>query len=143
MLFRSDVFLDLSFSNQMSEYIMMNRPVIASRTRTVRHYFSEDALAFFEPGDPANLARQMARLYGDAQLREHLARQARQEYNPICWEVMRKRYLGLMARLARTAGAESATAARHLEGTKPETASSTASPPAPSASHPSPCSPAP
>jgi glycosyltransferase involved in cell wall biosynthesis len=96
---RQDVFLDLSFSNKLSEYIIMDKPVIASRIRTVRHYFSEEALAFFEPGNPADLARQMARLYRDHPLRGQFARQAAREYKPICWEVMKKRYLVLMAKL--------------------------------------------
>jgi glycosyltransferase involved in cell wall biosynthesis len=96
---RQDVFLDLSFSNKLSEYIIMDKPVIASRIRTVRHYFSEEALAFFEPGNPADLARQMARLYRDHPLRGQFACQAAREYKPICWEVMKKRYLVLMAKL--------------------------------------------
>jgi glycosyltransferase involved in cell wall biosynthesis len=96
---RQDVFLDLSFSNKLSEYIIMDKPVIASRIRTVRHYFSEEALAFFEPGNPADLARQMARLYRDDRLRNQFARQAAKEYKPICWEVMKKRYLALMGKL--------------------------------------------
>jgi glycosyltransferase involved in cell wall biosynthesis len=96
---RQDVFLDLSFSNKLSEYIIMDKPVIASGIRTIRYYFSDEALAFFEPMNPADLAKQMVRLHQDAELRGRFAQRAKEEYQPICWEVMKERYLALMARL--------------------------------------------
>jgi glycosyltransferase involved in cell wall biosynthesis len=105
---RQDVFLDLSFSNKLSEYIVMDKPVISSRLRTIRHYFSEEALAFFEPGNPKDLARQMATLYRDTELRDRYVRLAKKEYEPICWEVMRERYLSLMARLINLSSKEPA-----------------------------------
>jgi glycosyltransferase involved in cell wall biosynthesis len=96
---RSDVFLDYSFSNKLSEYIIMDKPVISSRLRTIHHYFSENALAFFEPNRPASLAEQMVRVYRDAELRQRLVVRAKQEYAPISWSVMKERYLELVNRL--------------------------------------------
>jgi glycosyltransferase involved in cell wall biosynthesis len=93
---RSDVFLEYSFSNKLTEYIIMGKAVIASRLKTINHYFSERALAFFEPNDPTSLAAQMIRLCKDADLRPRLAAQARIEYSPISWEVMKARYLNLV-----------------------------------------------
>lgn len=97
---RRDVFLDFSFSNKLSEYIIMGKAVISSRLKAIRHYFSEDALAFFEPNDPRRLSEQMVRLYRDEKLRAHLAAKAKEEYAPIGWEVMKRRYLEMMARIA-------------------------------------------
>src|SRR5262249_11172574 len=37
---RRDVFLDFSFSNKLSEYIIMGKAVISSRLKAIRHYFS-------------------------------------------------------------------------------------------------------
>lgn len=96
---RRDVFLDFSFSNKLSEYIILGKPVICSRLKAIRHYFSEDALAYFEPGDAKALANQMVRLYQDSQLRVSLANKALIEYKPIRWEVMKARYLQLIASL--------------------------------------------
>ena len=93
---RQDVFLDFSFSNKLSEYIVLGKAVIASRLRTIRYYFSEGALAYFEPNNPADLAKQMTRMYEDRDLRVQLAIKAKQEYAPIRWEVMRQRYLKLV-----------------------------------------------
>jgi glycosyltransferase involved in cell wall biosynthesis len=96
---RRDIFLDFSFSNKLPEYIIMNKAVISSRLKTIRHYFSEDALAYFVPGDAEALASQMVRLYADPQLRVRLASRALDEYKPIRWEVMKGRYLQLIASL--------------------------------------------
>jgi glycosyltransferase involved in cell wall biosynthesis len=93
---RQDVFLDLSFSNKLSEYIIMDKPVICSRLKSIRHYFNEDALAFFQPANPEDLARQMVRVLRDPALRASLVTQARQQYQPICWDVMKRRYLALV-----------------------------------------------
>lgn len=97
---RRDVFLDFSFSNKLSEYIIMGKPVIASRLKAIRHYFSEDALAYFEANDPHDLAQQILRLYRDKELRDRLAKKAAQEYSPIRWEEMKRRYLELVENMA-------------------------------------------
>jgi glycosyltransferase involved in cell wall biosynthesis len=94
---RQDVFLDLSFSAKLSEYIIMSKTVIASRLKTLQQYFSEEALAYFEPHNPSDLAKQMVDLYRDPARRGHLAERAMWEYGPIRWEVMKDRYLKLMA----------------------------------------------
>jgi glycosyltransferase involved in cell wall biosynthesis len=96
---RRDVFLDLSFSNKLSEYIIMGKAVICSDLRSIRWYFSDQALQYFEANRPADLAKQMVRLYQDPGLRQTLAGRAMVEYHPIRWEVMRDRYLALAATL--------------------------------------------
>ena len=54
--------------------IVMGKTVIVSRLKAIRQYFSEDALAYFEPNNPADLSQQMVRIYRDPQLRARLAR---------------------------------------------------------------------
>jgi hypothetical protein len=78
----------------------MDKPVISSRLRTIHHYFSDNALAFFEPNRPASLAEQMVRVYRDAALRQQLVARAKQEYAPIRWTVMKQRYLELVNRVS-------------------------------------------
>jgi glycosyltransferase involved in cell wall biosynthesis len=97
---RQDVFLDFSFSNKLSEYIIMDKAVIVSRLRTIAHYFSDDAVLFFEPNDPTSLAAQMVRMYHDSSLRQRLAQRAKLEFEPIRWQVMKERYLALIERLS-------------------------------------------
>ena len=96
---RRNVFLDFAFPNKLPEFIIAGKMVLVSRLKTIRHYFSEDALAYFEPNSPADLAKQMVRIYRDPQLRPRLAAKASEEYKPIRWAVMKERYLGLVQQL--------------------------------------------
>lgn len=93
---RKDVFLEYASPNKLAEYIIMSKPVIVPRLKATQHYFGEDSLAYCEPNDLADMARQMVRLYGDRELRERLAAKANQEYAPIRWDVMKERYLNLV-----------------------------------------------
>ena len=93
---RQDVFLDYSFSNKLSEYVIMGKAIICSRLSAIRHYFGEEALAYFEPNNPVDLMRQMLRVHKDSELRARLASKAKREYAPIRWEVMKRRYLNLI-----------------------------------------------
>jgi glycosyltransferase involved in cell wall biosynthesis len=96
---RQDNFLDLSFSNKLPEYIIMGKPVIVSRLKTIRYYFSEEALAFFEPHNEEDLAQQMIHIYNTPELRQSLVRKASIEYQSINWKVMKERYLSLIDRI--------------------------------------------
>ncbi len=93
---RRDVFLDFAFPNKLSEFIITGKPVLVSRLKTMRRYFSEGALAYFEPNDAPDLARQMVRLYRDRTVRGTLAANAKLEYAPLRWDVMKERYLRLV-----------------------------------------------
>jgi hypothetical protein len=101
---RRDIFLDYAFPNKLSEYIVLDKPVIIARLRAIQHYFSDDALVYFEPGDAADLAGQMVRLAQDPALRARLAAQARLEYAPIRWHLTKARYVTTVGTLARPAG---------------------------------------
>lgn len=97
---RQDRFLDLSFSNKLPEYIVMGKPVIASRLKTINHYFSEGALAYFKPQDPSDLANKMLELYKEPLRRKMLAETAAKEYKAINWDVMKERYYEVIDTLA-------------------------------------------
>ncbi len=101
---RRDVFLEFAFPNKLPEFIVMGKPVLMSRLKTIRHYFSEAALAYFEPNDPADLAKQMIRLYRGRDLRARLSANAKQEYAPLRWDLMKRRYLELIEDAAAPGG---------------------------------------
>jgi glycosyltransferase involved in cell wall biosynthesis len=112
---RRDAFLDFAFPNKLPEFIVAGKPVLISRLKAIRHYFSDDALAFFEPNDAADLARQMVRVYRDRDLRQRLVKKAAEEYAPIRWDVMKQSYLELVARLSPAGSAVAGP--RHAETT--------------------------
>jgi len=97
---RRDVFLDFAFPNKLPEFIISGKAVLMSRLKAIRYYFSEDALAYFEPNNADDLAKQMVRLYQDKALRAKMAVRAKQEYEPIRWEVMKQRYMVLVNQIA-------------------------------------------
>ena len=80
-------------------FARMGKTVIVSRLKAIRTYFSEAALAYFEPNSPQDLAKQMVGVYRDPALREQLAHRAKLEYAGIRWDIMRDRYLTLVERL--------------------------------------------
>lgn len=96
---RRDVFLEFAFPNKLPEFIITGKPVLISRLKTIRHYFSEEALAFFEPNNPKDLANHMIRLCRDRELCAQLAARAKEEYSPIRWDVMKERYLRMIESL--------------------------------------------
>jgi glycosyltransferase involved in cell wall biosynthesis len=62
---RADAFGSLVFSMKVPEYIALGLPVICAGTRTMRHYFGDDELLYFEPGDAEDLARAIRELLED------------------------------------------------------------------------------
>jgi glycosyltransferase involved in cell wall biosynthesis len=96
---RRDVFLDFAFPNKLPEFIISEIPVIVSRLKAIHYYFSEEAVAYCEPNSPADLARQMVRVFQDAGLRKRLIKQATKEYAAIRWEIMKARYLNVIEEL--------------------------------------------
>lgn len=113
---RRDVFLDFAFPNKLPEFIIAGKPVLISRLRSIRHYFSDDALAFFEPNDPTDLSKQMVRLYQDRAIGQRLASRARVEYAPIRWDLMKRRYIDLVNTLAGFAQSEARVDSQALAG---------------------------
>ena len=113
---RSDVFLQYAFPNKLPELIINGKPVLMSRLKVIRHYFSEEALAYFEPNNPVDLARQMVSLYRDRERAARLAARARLEYEPIRWDVMKARYLALISDLSKSNAGVSAAAKATEEG---------------------------
>jgi glycosyltransferase involved in cell wall biosynthesis len=94
---RQDVFLDLSFSNKLVEYVVMGRPVIAARLKGYRRYFGEESLAFFQPGNPQSLADRIIRMALDRDGWPRWVENAFADYQSIRWEVMETRYLDVVS----------------------------------------------
>ena len=78
---------------KLLDYATLGIPAIAARLRTVEHYFANDAVELFEPGNVADLARSISRLYHDAALRQRLAERAGEALKSLNWERQRTEYL--------------------------------------------------
>ncbi len=92
----------LVHTNKMYEYIALERPVVASRLDSVVAYAPDEAVLYFEPGNPADLA---AKLVWAASNPDDMARRverANAVYERLRWEREKQSYLaeyrGLPAR---------------------------------------------
>jgi glycosyltransferase involved in cell wall biosynthesis len=54
-----NAFTEVNTPTRMFEYLVRGKPVIAPSTSGIREYFGQDSLLFFEPGNAADLARQI------------------------------------------------------------------------------------
>ncbi len=77
---------------KLLDYAALGIPAIAARLRTIEHYFGEDAVRFFEPGDAAGLAAAIEELHADRARRAELVRNARRAVERIGWPAQRTEY---------------------------------------------------
>ena len=85
---------------KMLEYVALDMPVIASRTRVISQYFDESMVQFFAPGDPSSLAQSIIYLYQHKnRLVEQIlnSRKFTEKYN---WKSVSKTYVGLIGHLS-------------------------------------------
>lgn len=86
---------EMMVPNKLFEYVALGKPVVSSSLRGIRHYFGEDSLLFFNPGDDSSLAKSIERLYRDLQLRESIALKASKIYEQYRWQRAKEVYCGL------------------------------------------------
>lgn len=88
-----DSFRDLTLCNKMFEYVVMQLPVLATRTRSVLAHFDESCFEWFESRNPQDLAEAILRLHDDPERRRRCVRRALEAVEPYRWEHQRERYL--------------------------------------------------
>jgi glycosyltransferase involved in cell wall biosynthesis len=98
---KKDAFRDLTHCNKMYDLIAMRRPAAISRTRSVEGYFDEGCFAYFDAGDPADLARTIRELYASPELGERLVERAAEVNEPYRWDHQRQIYRQSVESLSR------------------------------------------
>lgn len=93
---RKDVFMDLSFSNKLAEYIFLQIPVIHSNLKSIQYYFDDKDLLFFPAGDINDLAEKICFARQHPDLMQLRANTAYAKYAAMDWGVMARRYLRLI-----------------------------------------------
>lgn len=98
---KANPYSHLVHTNKMYEYLIVGRPVIASRLRAVEGYFGDDSIRFFEPDDPADLADAIVDLYRHPEKRAALVEGAGRRYREYSWDrqarVLRTTYEEVLA----------------------------------------------
>ncbi len=77
---------DLMLPVKLVECVSLGIPVVAPRLKTIEYYFSDDMVAYFEPGDVQSLADSIYRLCSQPALRASQAEKARQFLGEYGWE---------------------------------------------------------
>jgi glycosyltransferase involved in cell wall biosynthesis len=60
---RNDLFNGDLLPTKMLEYVALGKPVVASQTRVISHYFDNSMVKFFEPGNAESLAKNIIDCY--------------------------------------------------------------------------------
>jgi glycogen(starch) synthase len=70
---------------KVAEYVALGQPVICSGIATMRDYFSDDELLFFEPGNAEDLARAIRDLLADPAAAGERAARSRLRLDKLDW----------------------------------------------------------
>jgi len=90
---------ELMLPVKLVECVALGIPVVAPRLRTIEHYFSDDMVAYYEPGQIDSLADAIDRLYRRPALRVSQAAKAREFLRRYGWEQQGTALVGLYQNL--------------------------------------------
>jgi glycosyltransferase involved in cell wall biosynthesis len=87
---RRDVATDYMLPVKLLEYVHLGIPVIAPRLLAIQYYFSEDQVAYYEPGDVEELAECIRRLYANPGERTELVRKSAEFAKKFHWDGLKE-----------------------------------------------------
>jgi glycosyltransferase involved in cell wall biosynthesis len=96
---KSSPYSNLVHTNKMYEYMLLEKPVVASRLRSTARYFGDDVVQYFEPGSAESLADALVALHADPERRRALVATARERYRACSWDAQKEIYLSAYAAL--------------------------------------------
>lgn len=97
---RRDSFGNEAFSTKIMEFMAMNVPVVASRTRIDEYYFNDNLVQFFESGNTEDLAAKIHGLMDDPARCNSLRETSSEFIAHNNWDVKKQEYLALVDHLA-------------------------------------------
>jgi glycosyltransferase involved in cell wall biosynthesis len=84
---------------KMVDYWIFGLPVIASRLHATADVYDDSVIEYYEPGDPADLARAIRRLHDEPERRAELAANGRRAEERSGWAVQQEKFLEVYRRL--------------------------------------------
>jgi len=104
---------------KMVDYWIFGLPVIASRLHATADVYDDGVIEYYEPGDPADLARAIRRLYDDPARRAELAAGGRRAEEHSGWAVQQETFLGVYRDLLGEPGSGAPVGATSAPGSSP------------------------
>jgi glycosyltransferase involved in cell wall biosynthesis len=89
-------------TTKMYEYMAIGKPVIVPRLPAIEDNFDDSCVAFFEPGNPEDLARRIAELRTDSERRRRMAENVFRRYDGMKWSRSKMAYLNLLEGMLET-----------------------------------------
>ena len=77
---------ELMLPVKLLEYMAMGLPAVAPRLKTIRHYFDDDMVTYFEPGNIDSLTEALVKIYNDRSGRKKQAERALAFLDRYGWE---------------------------------------------------------
>ena len=85
---------------KVAEYVTLGLPVICSGIATMRHYFSDDELLFFEPENAEALARAIRALLSNPAAAEERVARSRMKLDRLSWPAQKETLVETVEALA-------------------------------------------
>jgi glycosyltransferase involved in cell wall biosynthesis len=98
---RRNRFSEMSLSTKVFEGAIMEKPVVAADLPAARAEFAGDALAWYAPDDPADLARAILWIVDEPAWRAAATARAAARARELAWDGEAPRYVALVEELAR------------------------------------------
>jgi len=99
---RTDGFANEAFGGKIFEFMALGVPVVASSTRTNKHYFTDSVVRFCRGGDVQDLARSIVALHEDREATHRLTQNASAFIRRYQWDAQKSIYLDLVDSLTRS-----------------------------------------
>lgn len=87
---RRDAATEYMLPVKLLEYVQLGIPAIAPRLMTIRYYFGEQQVEYFEPGNIDELAEAIRDLYHRAEKREGLVKRSAEFAQRFNWDVFKE-----------------------------------------------------
>ncbi len=101
VLAKNGVFTENIFPVKLLEFIQMNIPVIATKTKFLSQYFTDDQIYFLKKNTPEEFTRAVVDLYHNTKLRKSFSQKAKQYLKKYNWEKEEKKYLEIIDSLTK------------------------------------------
>jgi glycosyltransferase involved in cell wall biosynthesis len=92
----NDQFTRCTLPVKVLEYVLLEKPVIASRIEGLEFYFNDSMVLYFRPGDEVELANRILEVYRNPQKVEQLVSNANRFNKEFNWDTQKKIYYGLI-----------------------------------------------
>jgi glycosyltransferase involved in cell wall biosynthesis len=99
-----NAFTEINTPTRIFEYLALGTPAVSPATSGIEDYFDKDSMLFFEPGNPADLARVIEYAFHHPEEIASVARKGQQVYLQHTWENERETLLQRVSGLLRVDG---------------------------------------